>query len=36
MKKFISQLLKGALLGLYVASPFAFTSAQADDTEVYS
>ncbi len=35
MKKFISQLLKGALLGLYVASPFAFTSAQADDTEVY-
>ncbi|MBD3653682.1 pilus assembly protein [Kangiella sp.] len=35
MKKFISQLLKGALLGLYVASPFMFSSVQADDTEVY-
>ncbi len=35
MKKFISQLLKGALLGLYVASPFALSTAHADDTEVY-
>lgn len=35
MKKFISQLLKGALLGLFVASPLTFNTAKADDTEVY-
>lgn len=35
MKKFLSQLLKGALLGLFVASPLTFNTVKADDTEVY-